>query len=219
MFRTWLAVLTVLALTVSTVATAADPQPDADGFYSLFDGKSLDGWKPAAENKDCAKFADGVIVVGGSNRGHLFYDGPVKNHKFKNFEFKAQVKVLPGSNSGIYIHTEYQDSGWPGKGFECQVCSNDYKDPRKTGSLYAVKDVDKSSAPDNQWFDYDIIVKGKTITIKINGQTTVEWTQPDDWKHGQFAGRKIDQGTFALQCHDPKSVVHFKNLRVKPLAD
>ena len=67
---------------------------------SLFDGKSLDGWK-VNENKESVRLEDGAIVVNGP-RAHVFYDGDVSNHNFKDFEFQAQVMTFPGSNSGIF---------------------------------------------------------------------------------------------------------------------
>jgi hypothetical protein len=193
-------------------------QDKEEGFIPLFNGKDLTGWK-ANESPETFRVEDGKIVANG-NRSHLFYVGEVKNHVFKNFELKAQVFCKPVSNSGIYFHTEFQDKGWPAKGFECQVCTDGFKDPRKTGSLYAVKDVNQCPAKDDEWFDYHIIVKGKSVTTKINGKSIVEWTQPDDYvpKKG-FEGRIIGSGTFALQGHDPGSRVEFKNIRVKPLDD
>ena len=101
-----------------------------DGWICLFDGKSLDGWK-VSENPDSFKVEDGQIVAFGP-RGHLFYDGDVENHNFKNFHFKADVMTTPGSNSGLYFHTKYQDSGWPSAGYEAQV-NNTHSDPKKTG--------------------------------------------------------------------------------------
>jgi hypothetical protein len=189
-----------------------------EGFISLFNGKDLTGWK-ANESPETFKVEDGKIIANG-NRSHLFYTGDVKNHVFKNFELRAQVLCKPNSNSGIYFHTEFQEKGWPDKGFECQVCADGFKDPRKTGSLYAVKDVNACPAKDDEWFDYHIIVKGKTVTTKINDKVIVEWTQPDDWvPKGTFKGRSLASGTFALQGHDPGSRVEFKNIRVKPLED
>jgi len=186
----------------------------ATGWQSLFDGKTLDGWK-ASENKDTFSVRDGMIVVKGP-RSHLFYVGPVENANFKDFEFKADVMTEPGSNSGIYFHTEYQEAGWPNKGYEVQV-NNTHQDWRKTGSLYAAKDVRQSLAKDNQWFTEHIIVQGKRIIIKINGKTAVDWTEPEGFSLEKQPGRKLSSGTFALQGHDPKSVVYYKNIRVKPL--
>jgi predicted SPOUT superfamily RNA methylase MTH1 len=181
------------------------------GWHSLFDGETLNGWK-ASENKETFSVRDGMIVAHGP-RSHLFYVGPVQNADFKNFEFKADVMTEPGSNSGIYFHTEYQETGWPGKGYEVQV-NNSHSDWRKTGSLYGIKDVRESAAKDNEWFTEHIIVKDKKITIKVNGKTVVTYTEPEDVDR---EGRWLSSGTFALQGHDPDSIVYYKNIRVKSL--
>lgn len=186
-----------------------------EGFVSIFNGKDLAGWK-ASESPGTFKVEDGKIVANGA-RSHLFYVGEVKNHAFRDFELKAEVLCKPNSNAGIYFHTEYQEKGWPEKGFEAQVCSAGYKDPRKTGSLYAVKDLAEPPVKDDEWFHYHIIVKGKAVTLKVNDKVTVEWTQPDDWAPKSFKGRVLSSGTFALQGHDPGSTVWFRNIRVKPL--
>ena len=195
------------------VMPADAPKPDKDGFYALFNGKNLDGWKPS-ENKDCFKVKDGCIVAHGK-RSHLFYAGPVCRHDFKNFELVAEVKTFPKSNSGIYFHTQYQEKGWPGKGYECQVNAT-HSDRKKTGGLYGVKDVlDNAPHKDGEWFTYTIKVVGKKITLKVNGKTTAEFTEPDDAK----GGRKIDRGTIALQGHDPGSTVMYRSVKIRPLPE
>ncbi len=199
-------------------ADASASSADGDGWISLFDGKSLDGWR-ASEHKDSCKVEDGEIVVGGGERSHLFYDGPVENHDFKNFELKLQAKTEPGSNSGVYFHTQYQEVDWPAKGYEAQV-NNSQQDWRRTGSLYAVKDVDKTSVKDNEWFDYHIIVRGKQITTIVNGETIVDYTEPESPPQADPArDRRLSHGTIALQAHDPGSIVRYRNIRIKPLAD
>src|SRR5664279_3015748 len=89
------------------LVSATKPSTD-DGWISLFDGKTLNGWK-VGQNAGTFSIENGSIVAHGPT-AHLFYDGSVKQHNFKNFEFKAQVMTLPGSNSGIYFHTQFQDS-------------------------------------------------------------------------------------------------------------
>ncbi len=208
-----LALLLVCAVVVVAGCQSFDHMyAKVTGWHSLFDGKTLEGWK-ASENEGTFSVENGMIVVHGA-RSHLFYTGPVNGATFKNFEFKAQVMTTEGSNSGIYFHTEYQETGWPDKGYECQV-NTTHTDRKKTGGLYGVQDVmDDAPSKDNEWFDYYIKVKDKHIIIKIDGKTTVDWTEPDDWEMG---GRKISSGTFALQGHDPKSLVYYKNILVKPL--
>lgn len=187
------------------------------GWIKLFDGKSLSGWK-VNENPETFKVEDGAIVVHGE-RAHLFYDGPVMNHNFKNFELKATLMTMPGSNSGIYFHTAYQDGGWPAKGYEVQV-NNSHTDWRRTGSLYAVQDVKEVYVKDNEWFEEHIIVKDKKVTIKVNGKTVVEYEEPAGVERSKDQeGRLISNGTFALQGHDPESKVLYKEVMVRPLAD
>jgi hypothetical protein len=136
----------------------AQPTAGADGWISLFDGKTLDGWK-ASENPKTFRVEDGRIVVDGP-RAHLYYVGPVQNASFTNFEWKADVMTRPKANSGMYFHTEYQETGWPSKGYEVQV-NNTHPDPRKTGSLYAIQDVLEAPAKDGEWFTQHITVQGK----------------------------------------------------------
>lgn len=183
-------------------------------WISLFDGKTLNGWK-VGENASSFKVEDGAIVVNGPV-GHLFYDGNVGNHDFKNFEFKAKLMTMPGSNSGLYFHTKYQEKSWPSKGYEVQV-NNSHTDWKRTASLYDIKDVKETYVTDNEWYTETIIVQGKHIITKINDKVVVDYIEPDNID--QSKGRKLSSGTFAIQAHDPKSKVLVKDIMVKILPD
>jgi len=188
-----------------------------DQWISLFDGKSLENWK-ASENPSTFKIEDGMIVAHGP-RAHLFYEGAAHNHNFKNFEFKARVMTTPGSNSGIFIHTNYQETGWPSKGYEVQV-NNSHSDWRRTGSLYGIDDVKEVYVKDNEWYTEYIKVQGKNITIKINDKTVVDYTEPATLERaGDALEKRLSSGTFALQGHDPASKVYYKEILVKPLPE
>ena len=183
-------------------------------WISLFDGKTLNGWKES--EGPSFSIEDGAIKVAGK-RSHLYYDGPVNNHDFKNFELKMQVMTKPGSNSGVYFHTAFQQKGFPDNGFEVQV-NNSHTDWKRTAGLYDIKDTAATFVKDDVWFELYIKVEGKHVVTKINGQTVTDWTEPD----GAVApkghpGRVISDGTFDLQAHDPKSVVYYKDIMVKPL--
>jgi len=195
----------------------ATSRPAPDQWVSLFDGKSLNNWK-VGENASTFTIENGMIVAHGPT-AHLFYVGDVRQHNFKNFEFIADVMTTPGSNSGIYFHTEYQESSWPKKGYEAQV-NNSHTDWRRTGSLYGIEDVKDVFVKDNEWFTEYIKVEGKRIIIKLNDRTVVDYTEPGDVKRDAGnEGRVLSSGTFALQGHDPNSKVYFKNIMVKPLSD
>jgi Domain of Unknown Function (DUF1080) len=205
-----------LAIVTLTLCSASDNKKP-DDWVSLFDGKTLNNWK-VGEGAATFSVENGTIKVNG-NTAHLFYIGDVMKHNFKNFEFKAHVKTLPGSNSGIYFHTEYQEASWPKKGYEVQV-NNSHTDWKRTGSLYNIIDVTETYVKDNEWFLEQIKVEGKRVIIKINDIVVVDYTEPANplRKEGE-AQRLISSGTFALQGHDPKSTVYFKDIMVRPLAN
>ena len=193
------------------------PKPDADGWYSLFNGKDFTGWKKSTDNPDTFKIVDGKIVVNGK-ACHLYYTGPVNDANFKNFEWKVEILTKPNSNSGMYFHTKYQDTGFPKNGIECQI-NNSHGDPIRTASLYKVANImNDSPAKDNEWFTQTVIVDGRHVIVKINDKVVNDHTEPEhpDRQPG-WENNVMSSGTFCLQGHDPNSEVHFRKIMVKPL--
>ncbi len=203
----------ILALAVC-LATSGIPAEEKTGdWVDLFDGKTMDGWK-VNENAESWKVADGSLVCHGE-RSHQFFVGD--EQPFKNFEFEAEVMTTPGSNAGIYFHSKFQETGWPRFGMECQV-NVTQSDPKKSGSLYGVVDVPNPGLKDDEWYKTYIKVEGKHIIIKVNDKTTVDYTEPDGKEaFSKDFERRLGEGTFALQAHDPMSKVYFRNLKVRRL--
>jgi hypothetical protein len=201
-----------IALAV-TVGVAVPARALEDGFASLFNGTDLAGWK-ANENADSWSVQDGAIVCKGP-RSHLFYVGvdPAKPEEFKNFHLKAEVLTKPVANSGVFIHTAFQPDGWPAQGYEVQVNNSFPKDPVRTGSLYNVVKSFTPLAKDDTWFTLDVMVNGKAVGVAVDGRVLFEFVEPE----GVTGTRKLSQGTFALQAHDPGSEVHYRTIRVKRL--
>src|SRR5688500_3320739 len=205
----------VLLLPISPALLADEKKPDAHGFVTIFDGKSLEGWKKSGENNDSIQLKEGAIVANG-NRCHLFYVGDDK--PFKNFHFVAEVMTKPSSNGGIYFHTKFQEEGWPLTGHECQVNNTYDKDPQKTGGVYKVAKVLEAPAKDDEWFKYEIIVEGNHVIVKLNDKVTADYKEDPaelDKDKSIEPGRRMGEGTFALQAHDPGSTVLYRNTRVK----
>ncbi|HUY35315.1 MAG TPA: DUF1080 domain-containing protein [Pirellulales bacterium] len=198
------ALSTAAAVLVGERAADGNGLAADDGWIVLFDGKTLDGWEPTESPKNWT-VEDGCICGTGS-RSHLFY---IKR-EFQNFEFKADVMINKGGNSGIYFHSK-PEADWPKQGYESQV-NNTHGDPVKTGSLYNTVKVFKSAAKDDTWWTQTIIVKGKQITVKVNDETIFEYDEPE----GVTGPRKLSKGYFAFQAHDPGSKVRFRNVKVKP---
>ena len=184
-------------------------------WVELFNGKNMDGWK-ISENPTSFSIEENTLKVAGP-RGHAFYDGPVGNHDFENFELMVEVKTMPKANSGIFIHTVYQETGWPNKGYEIQV-NQSHGDWRKSGSLYSFNDVREVYVSDGEWYTYHIIVKGDQATVKINEKVVMEYDESEDKNRPANAGeKKFDRGTIALQAHDPESVIYYRSVKIKLL--
>ena len=200
---TLIAAATAFAALLSPLSAA---EPEA-GFISLFDGKTLDGWK-ANEKKEAFAIEDGAIRANGA-RCHLFYEGKVNGAMFKNFEVRLDVMTREHSNGGVFIHTTFLSEGWP-SGYEIQV-NNTQSDPQKSGGLYNTVPNPVPFA-DNTWMKYEIVVKDGTVIVRVNDKELVN--------HKPEAGKtKLlpDGGTIAFQAHDPGSTTLYKNIRIKPL--
>ncbi|TWU42430.1 DUF1080 domain-containing protein [Novipirellula artificiosorum] len=215
--RSFAAVL--LATLMSLVCAGADPGE----WISLFDGKSLAGWR-AAEHPDTWSVNEGCLVASGK-RSHLFYDGDVANHDFRNFELIAECKTEAAANSGIFFHTRYQESGFPEAGYEVQVNnthrgSGNYRELKRTGSLYAVRNIYQPCVQDGIWFPVKVKVTGNRIRVWVNGYPTVDYLQPaDPIRKDTRSNRVLSSGTIALQGHDPGSRVAYRSVSIRILAD
>ena len=201
------------ALVAGGISIAAQAADSETGFKTIFDGKTFNGWKIGDEDAKSWSIEDEAFVAKGP-RSHIYYVGD--EQPFKDFELKVDVMTEPGSNGGIYFHTKYQESSWPKTGFECQV-NVSQGDWIKTGSLYGLVNMALTPSQDNKWWTQHIIVKGNKVTVKIDGKTVLEYNEPPGTQAGKDFTRKLDQGTFAFQAHDPKSVIRYKNVRVKRL--
>lgn len=209
-------------------------------WQTLFNGRDLIEWQ-ANNNPESFTVKDGVLRIQapGKECAHQFYIGepkavatlemaktgrfpPVEPEKFKNFELEAVVKAEPNSNGGIFIHTDMnvRDKALHlARGYEVQLNSS-AKEKRKTGSLYAIVDLDTSPVDETKWFTINIKVRDKRITVAIDGKEILDYTEPPNAERPkERAGRLLspDGGGIALQAHDKESVWYFKEVKVRRL--
>lgn len=188
-------------------------------WVELINGKDFTGWK-ASENVATWTVIDGMFQCDGK-RSHLWYEGEHLKEGFRNFELEVQVKTFKLANSGIYFHTEYQETYWPNKGFEIQVNNthigeHEYIELKRMGSLYGIRNLYKSPFKDNQWITIKARVESNRVQIWCNGIKTVDYVQPDS------TGREVKRlgkGTFCLQGHDELSKAQFRSFKVRRLPD
>lgn len=195
-------------------------------WQSLFNGKDLAGWR-ANLLPESFTVQDGSIKAhcrDPKQKSHLFYVGDKREGlvRFKNFELEATVRSEPGSNSGIFFHTDMtvRDGKYHLRnGYEVQLNSS-AREKRKTGSLYAVVDIAKSPVDETKWFKVRIRVEGKRIVVHVNGRQMVDYTEPRNPERPKNReGRLLNPrgGAIALQSHDPNSIFYFKEIRIRRL--
>ena len=194
----------MLLLSVSS-AMADDAQ-----WVPLFDGKSLDGWEKVGQDASVWEVQDGALSGSGPASMLVCTKGP-----YKNFRYRAEIKINDGGNSGLYFRTTRK----PGftDGYEAQIDST-HRDPIRTGSLYGMCHVYEQLVKPDTWFTYELEVRddvwrGRKMTrikITVDGKELYEYLD--------FA-QTFKEGHFAFQQHDPGSRVSIRKVEVLPLAD
>ncbi len=193
----------------------------------LFNGKDLTGWK-ANTDPDAFQIVGGAIKAHATHpieRSHLFYVGEDDTtlESFKDFELEVTLRSEGGrANSGIFFHTDMEvrdDKLHLKNGYEVQLNSGANKG--KTGSLYAVEDVNDTVIPDeSEWYQVRIRVQGKRIQCWLNDQQVIDYVEPENVKRPpNRIGRILREkgGAIALQAHDAKSIYFFKRIRIREL--
>jgi hypothetical protein len=189
----------LVLLSANTAGARDDKKSDA-GFVQLFNGKDLTGWKTHPADKAKWAVEDGLLV-GRGPKGHLFSE----RGDYENFIYRVEAMINDHGNSGQYFRTKFGPS-FP-KGYEAQINST-HGDPIRTGSLYNFVKVLKQLHKPDEWFTQEVTAIGNHIVIKVNGETTVDFVDPKN---------TYTKGHFALQQHDPGTVVKFRKIEVKEL--
>ena len=216
-FTPLLLVLGILATASISAAGELTDEMKKNGWVSIFDGKTLDGWK-SNEKYEGFKVEDGCIA-GFGDRNHLYYMG----EEFKNFEVMMDVKINDGGNSGVFFKSQWQEGNWPTTGFEIQVNAT-HGDAIKTGSIWGLVNIPKAPHNPGEWFTLHLICVKNTVQVRVNGTTLYTYVDPRENEGPQgeisMATRRISQkGYINLQAHDPGSFPMFKNIFVKKLPD
>lgn len=228
------------------MASAPAQEKKDEGWVQLFNGKDFTGWKipnpPAGNFKGVkeVKNSDGKVIafvgiekdrkngtpgkevtlweikngliVGGGPSSHIFTE-----IEAEDFQYRVEAKINDKGNSGQYFRTKFE-GGFPA-GYEAQINAT-HSDPIRTGSLYPDgrtklgqfrKDICvMNTAPHkpDEFFTQEVIAAGDHIQIFVNGKKTIDFTDPN---------KTYTKGHFALQGHDPGSVMTFKKVEYKPL--
>ena len=229
----WIAVAALSFGIFTTGAQAADTKADKDGFVTIFDGKTLNGWEATpAKSAPAWEAKNGAIVgTGDKGRGYLTYS---KNKNVADLEMKFSYRFPGKGNSGVSIRaipdktgrrdfqSYHADLGHVGIGGKV-LGAWDFHTPGRRehrcfrGDVLVIGKIDEPTITPvknglkGQWNDVHIIAKGNNFKLYINGKLSSEFTE-----HLPLA-KRLKSGMIQLQLHDPGMVVEFKKIKLKVL--
>lgn len=193
--------------------------PEA-GFQSLFDGKTLAGWKGSL---DAYKVEDGNIICVPGGRGNLLTE-----KEYADFILRFEFRLAPGANNGLGIRCPMRtDGNLHLDGIELQILDdssdkyNSLKPYQFHGSVYGVVPAKRGSLkPAGEWNSQEVVVKGRTIKVVVNGQTIVDADLDEATKNGTMDGAEhpgLDRkrGHVGFLGHGDR--IDVRNLRIKEL--
>lgn len=193
------------------VMTPGEPAGATTGFQSLFNGVDLSGWTTHPSYPG-AWGVDRGVLVGRGPRPSVLY---TVRDDFEDVHVRAEARINSGGNSGVTIRSTFgsidNSSAFP-VGYEARIC-NTHRDPNKTGSLYGgspavLASVPTSPVSDGEWFLIELIAVGNHVTVKVNGEVTVDY---------EDEARIATRGHIALQMHNADTVAEFRKIEVKRL--
>jgi hypothetical protein len=238
LFLSLVLVLGLLSSCKSKNKPAKEEAPAAEGWVSLFDGKTSTGWRgynsPAFPNAYW-EIVDGCFHCLGLGKGEMTNTDLITEKKYSNFELSLEWNISPGGNSGIFIFAQEI----PGKPIymsapEMQVIDNqNHPDAklgvngnRQAGSLYdMIPAVPQNAKPAGEWNQVNILSDNGRVVFKLNGENVVTFTLgTDEWKQmcanskfkdWEWFVNTAKEGHIALQDHGFE--VWYRNIKIREL--
>ena len=189
----------------------------SEGFSPLFNGRDLEGW---TGNTSGYAAEEGKIVVHPERAGGNLYT----TREFTDFVLRFEFKLTPAANNGIGIRAPLEgDAAYAG--MEIQVLEDgspvywDLQPYQYHGSIYGVVPARRGVLrPVGEWNAEEITVKGRHVTVEVNGETIIdadidEASAGGTLDHRDHPGLKRSSGHIGFLGHG--SIVEFRNIRIK----
>lgn len=188
-----------------------EPTPAA-GFTSMFNGRTLDGWRMSTIHEEPGRSNPGrfIVVDGaleatpGTGLGLLWHTRPMPANyvltlQWKRFVDEANSGVLlrfPNPDGKGYRNTAYVADHF---GYEVQIDELGAEPKLRTGAIYNVqgqKLTPQPAKPAGEWNDYEIQVQDNTFTVRLNGKQVTRFVNTDPNR-----GQPVDPHFVGLQIH------------------
>lgn len=193
---------------------APQSEPDPDGFVSLFDGKTIAGWRKAGGG--ATYWVEDGCIVGKVGPGPNTFLCTEKT--FSNFVLKLEAKFDEPGNSGIQIRSHQRPGNGRVYGYQCEIdpsersWSGGIYDEARRGWLFKLdtNEAARKAFKRDDWNEFVIEAQGRRIRTWVNGVPCADFTDESD---------QADlEGFIALQVHaGKKGQIRWRNIRIKEL--
>jgi len=195
--------LSFICLVGITLARYSNEATADAGWITLFDGKNLDKWNQIGTAN--WKLEDGSVVADNGN-GFL-----VSKNDYTDFDLKVEFWMESKTNSGVFIRCTDPTSVTGKTSYEVNLWDTRPEPKYGTGAIVDLAAVDPMPTAAGKWSVYEIIAKGDTFTVILNGQKTVDNAKSDKFAKGRIA---LQHGKGVT---DESGIVKFRKVEIKPL--
>ena len=192
-----------------------------EGFVSLFDGETLDGWTLEKKTGEGYRVEDGKITLPPGGGGNL-----LTGTEFRDFVFRFEFRLFDGSNNGLGIRAPFGARDIAYDGIELQIIDNtaeryeDIKPWQRHGSLYHVFPARTGFLrPVGEWNEQEVIARGTRVKVILNGVTILDVDTDgvmDAALLAEHPGLQRRSGHIGFLGHNEP--VEFRNVRIKDLS-
>ena len=204
---------------IAVVLTLAPAARDEPKFESIFDGKTLAGWKLVGGDGPGYVIEDGCIVCPKGGGGNLFTE-----KTYADFALKLEFWTEPGGNNGIGIRAPFEgDAAYVG--MEVQILDDSAPQyanllpGQYCGSVYKVSPVKRGALkPAGEWNTMEITAIGRRVRVVINGKDVNDANLNavlDPATLAEHPGILRESGHVGFLGHD--SLVKFRNVQIADL--
>ena len=201
--------IAALAFCLLGLAFAYAPALGEAGWTTLLDGKSLDSFEQIGNAN--WRLEDGVLVAD-SGDGYI-----ITKASYTDYELRAEFWVGDDANSGVFIRVTDPKVVNAKTAYEVNIWDQRPQKDYATGAIVNVAKVDPMPTTVGKWNTYEIIAKGDTFTVVLNGQKTVNGAKDDKLKSGRIALQHGLGNKDASGKANDKGVVKFRKLEIKPM--
>jgi hypothetical protein len=213
------AALLLLFVSADLRAAELSDEEKEDGFASIFNGESLEGW---VGDTDGYTVEDGSLVCIKEKGGNVFTE-----KEYANFVLRFEFKLEPGANNGLGIRAPTDQGDVAYSGMELQILDDGHEiykgiEPYQAhGSVYGIVPAKRGHLkPTGEWNEQEVVCDGRKIKVTLNGEVIVDADLDEASKNGTIDGKdhpgvKRESGHIGFLGHGAR--LEFKNLRVKEL--